>query len=241
MTMQINEEDVEILGKDQKPTGKKQNILQPSFVSVQTIQNTGIQKQQLPMLILPQFLSAIPTLQLYWMMLTTIYIAASTDFEFFGEKCFANDFMYFEKLGYLDKNKICRIIVDVNNVFLSTTELYQIPNITIGALFETDLLQAHDVPMLYMTQDNNGNLAANDSANISFNILLDFNKLNNSDVSYSFFNEHGFNLIYDMPDSTKMFVTLSSALLKEGVFVYITKKTQKNYSQYEVVFKDKKR
>ncbi len=230
MTMQINQQDVDVLDKDQKPTGKKQNILQPSFVSVQSIENKGIQKKQLPMLILPQFLSNVPTLHLYWMMLTTAYLAASTDFEFFGEKCFANELMYFEKMGCFEDKARLRCAIDIYSFFISQKGMFQVPGIIEVALYETLINSCSDIVQLAIAQDSVGAMVSNvpDGDKMNINILFNQKFQNIHDMQLS--HQEGMGLTYGMPYQNVLLFNISKADLLVGVFVSIVQVGDQKYS-----------
>ncbi len=218
--MQVNEQDVEVQSSSDSKTKTTQSILQPSFVSSQSIKKQSNNQIQLPLLILPQFLWNIPVLQLHWMMLSTMYLAAMTDFEFFGDKCFANAFTYFDKLGYFDEKYQSRVVIDLYNLLEPGKALYDAAWIVGSSLYNSRLGDSMDVPQIHTTQNSQNYIVGNGIDGFYINFLFEFNNKKKSQ-HVSLLNQQEFTKMYDMPYQDIFIYSVERSILNEELFITI--------------------
>ncbi|MBI2344860.1 hypothetical protein HYV10_02180 [Candidatus Dependentiae bacterium] len=261
LTMQINEDEIEYETTKDAKEKLKATILQPSFFSVQslpglvfsgsqteaknsTVQNSTAKNIQtkkssepvltnaLPPIILPDFLSHNQNLNVYTTILQAAYIAASTDFAFFGQKSFTNDNMCYNLLGYFDKKNQRRLVLNLYSLRLNKKETLEIKNIMEAAFFETNINNYNDIPNLLVSQGERGNLISNEVESPYLNFEI---KLNNSQMTY-FLENKSFGLLYDIPFRNSIFLRLPTKKIAKNVFGYIEQKT---LLEYEFIFKNK--
>ncbi len=265
MTMQINEDEVEYEATKDAKEKSKVTILQPSFFSIQSLPglaavdqtqtNATPQSQPktnspgtnpvtketltnaLPPVILPDFLSDNQNLNVYTTILQTLYIAALTDFAFFNQKCFANDMMCYDLLGYFDKQNQRRIVLNFYSLYVTKKEMLEIDEIIECAVFETIENSYTDIPLLYLFQNSKGILVSDDIKTDIFNLnfkLFDMKAINFKDKNY--LNNEYFGKKYSLPFEFDLFFKISVKDLEKNIFVNINN-IEKN--KYNFILKNK--
>lgn len=259
MTMQINEDEVEYETTKDAKTKEKATILQPSFFSMQSLpglaqvnptpatptqqqskkstsanNNTATQPiltNSLPPIILPDFLSDQENLNVYTTVLQTTYIAALTDFAFFNQKCFANDMMCYDLLGYFDKKNQRRIVLDLYSFYITQKEFYEIKNIIESVVFNTSINSYNDIPALFIDVNSLGELVPNDFVTkfCNFQIIINNNFSNLLDIGL-------FGKIYGLPFQNILFCKASTQDLFENIFINID---YIDSQEYKIIFKNK--
>lgn len=238
LNMQINEQTVEYANPVSGQT-EQLHIFQPSFVTAQVIQKPAEGQDALPLPILPQFLWDIKPLQMYWMMLATSYIAAATDFRFFGVDTFGSAFEYFKNLGYFQTKHEYVYFIDRYNLLSIGEVLHDVEWLMSCALYETDLKVCSDIFQLYPTQNNFGNFVANAKDGFHLNFQIAFPPKDIGDPDINLFRRNGFNAVYSMPYHTlyTLIESIEVDELESMVFVYLEPLSD---NLYEMVVKDKK-
>jgi hypothetical protein len=240
LTMQINEDEVEYdlpkdknVDSDKKATAKKL-IVQPSFFSIQSLPG---QVGNLTPVILPDFMSEDKDLKAYTLMLQTSYIAATTDFKFFNQKCFANESVCYGLLGYFDKKNQRRVVLNIYPVYLTKKDLFYLKEIMETVIFDTFDNTYFDIPEVYIVQGPNGDMVANSFGNDYLNIKFTLEKLLVNSIEILNFNkDKKFGLSYDLPKRNDFFSKVALSALERDIFVYV----QHINDKYVFLFKDKK-
>lgn len=220
------------------------NTLQPFIVTAQTILQKNViktkenpdeyikteklNKNLLPLLILPQFLWDIPMMQVFWMLHTSSYIAALTDFSCFGLDKFGSTFDYFNDLGYFDMNHKYRFVIDRYNI-LKPGETFFDANLLMGcALYESDLKNCADIPQVHPTQNNSNEFVLNNNDAFFINFEVIFPSQKTTLINQDLFNTKGFNNTYNISDHNplSLIFSLSKKAMLESVFVKILNQKQ---------------
>lgn len=240
LTMHINQED---------------NVLQPLFVAAQAIFQKNVIKTKenpeeyikteklnrnlLPLLILPQFLWDIPMMQAFWMLHTTSYIAALTDFSCFGFDKFGSPFDYFNDLGYFDTNHKYRFVVDRYNILKPGETFFDANQLMGCALYESDLKNCSDIPKIYSALDEKNNTVTNNNTESYLNFNLTFNPKTKAAPSSSYFNKTNFNNIYNKlcHQIWPIIFNISKKVILESIFLKID---QLKTGAYLITWTDKK-
>ena len=262
ITMQINEDEVEYETTKDAKTKSKAKILQPSFFSIQSLpglttkdsttpaqqteqqqpksnslnKNATMQQtltNSLSPVILPDFLSDNVNLNVYTTILQTAYIASLTDFAFFDKKCFANDMMCYDLLGYFDKKNQRRFILNFYPLFITKKEMSDIRNIVESAIFESNVNSYKDIPSLYIYINGNERLIPNEIDYIFLNLEIKLNDFKNMN---SLIEDKTFGNLYNIPLRNFLFIKLPEKKLKEDIFVSVS---QRMSGGYEFIFKDR--
>lgn len=228
LTMQINEDEVEYEIPNKKDQKGKKLIVQPSFFSIQSLPG---QTGNITPVILPDFLAENKNLKAYTLLLQTAYIATITDFKFFDQKCFANEAMGYNLLGYFDDKEQRRIVLNDYSIYLNKKNLYEISNIIEGAIFETYIRYSFDIPLLYLSQGMTGKIVSNEIEGIYFNLNIYLLRNENINLGYQDNNlsMKSFGQTYQIPFQNDLFVKLPISNLSENVFVKVQKIDSKKY------------
>jgi len=220
LNMQINEQQLS------KPTQQGvSKVFQPSIVTAQVIQQPAQGQDALPLVLLPQFLWQLPTLQAYWMLFATSYIAAATDFAFWGPNTFGSVFEYFKQLGYFDTKHEYRFIVDRYNILKVGEALYDSSWLVGCVLYETNLNLSNDIPKIYTALNTKSEVVSNSKSGSDINFQVGFKPKNIQDPHVDIFQKYGFNFTYNMPYHQLYTYIFSLPVddLEESVFAKITK------------------
>lgn len=218
LSIEINELiETEINQTTQNTTTK---ILQPSFSTVQTLQPLSSDMPALPLIILPDYLEQNSVLQTYWMMFATTYIAAATDFSFFGNDTFGSAFDYYKGLGYFETKHEARFMIDKYNLLPTGKKLSDAPRLIESALYATNLDTCLDIPQLYVYQDATGKMISNVNDGYHINFQAIFAPKSKQKPTKKLFKKLGFNGTYSLPyhQLYTLFFGLPTDSMKKGVF-----------------------
>ena len=229
LNMQINEKDHTFITSDNN-LSETRKIYQPAFTTVQVLQSPVKHITPLPLPILSDYLWNIPDLQLLWMLHASSYIAAATDFSFFGTGNFGSAFEYFHKLGYFETSNEYIYFIDKYNLTKPGQTLYDVNWLMSCNTYETNLDNCNNIPQLHPTQNSKNNIIANGYAAFHINFRITFPPITPEKPTVKLFNRNGFNSMFDMPyHQIYTFISsLPTKKMKESVFAKITK--QKNGS-----------
>ena len=239
LTMQINQQDIEIKTTNATQTDSTETIFQPSFNNVQIVKNTTTPTLPLPLVILPQFLWQLPMMQTLWMLQSATYLAAFTDCKFFGADSFGDAFAYFKNVSCFENQNRYAFFIDHYNIAPLGSVLYDAPWLTASALYETELINCSDIPKIYSTQDANAHITSNEPFFQNINFLAIFTPQVAQTETQTFFNEKGFNITYAYPLNQlySFVVNPSKADTREGIFGALTEKSS---GVYELTWTNKK-
>lgn len=237
MTMQINKNLIKIVNKKTKKESEVE-MYQPSIVTAQVIQPPASNQTALPLVILPQYLWNIKSLQTYWMMHATAYIGATTDFKFFGPKTFGNAFEYFNQLGYFDTKHEYRFIVDRYNI-LKTGQIFHDVTWLMGcAVYESNLEACQDIPQVYSDWNKYNEVVSNSKSASNINFYCSFDPEKQEKPSSLFFKKDGFSKTYNMSyhQIYTLVFSLPTTIMKDAVFGEII---NDQLGLYTIIWKDK--
>lgn len=200
-------------------------LSQNSSISETSTKTESINRSLLPLIILPKYVWDIPTMQLYWMLYSTSYIAALTDFSCFGAGNFGNAFEYFNKLGYFNVNSEYRFIIDRYNLLKAGETLFDCPMLMGCALYESSLQNCSDIPGIYSSENAKNNIVGNNNAASYLNFFVSFNPPTQQPSAAEVFNTAGFDKAYSMPyhQLYTLIVNLPIEDLRDSFFAKITK------------------
>ncbi|MFA5998763.1 MAG: hypothetical protein WC747_01960 [Candidatus Babeliales bacterium] len=239
LTMQINQQDIEIKSSNVDETDSTKTIFQPSITNVQIMKNATTPTLTLPLLILPQFLWKLPTAQTLWMIMSTTQLALYSNFKFFGKDSFGDAFTYFKNLSCFDNQNRYAFFISLTNTFLPDYVIYNAPWLMASAIYETNLSNCSDIPLIYTGQDAYGHIVVNQHNFYYINFLAIFTPQIAQTETQTFFNEKGFNIAYAYPLS-QLYSFIVNALatdIKEGIFGALTEITT---GVYQLTWTNKK-
>ncbi|MBI2352819.1 hypothetical protein HYV11_01075 [Candidatus Dependentiae bacterium] len=178
-----------------------------------------------PLLILPQFLWEIPTIQLYWNLYATAYLAAFTDFSIFGPSTFANAFAYYNALGYFSTHYEYRFIIDKYNMLQSGQILYDSNDLIGSTLYESASNACNDIPSFYASENSRNNIVGNNNAASYLNFKIALEPQSTSLPTNDFFNKNGFHETYTLPyhQLYTLFFSIPISDAKDAFFIKIEK------------------
>lgn len=240
LSMQINKEAIEIAPIAGQNSATTMNVFQPSLTTVLEVNNKSIVTKNFPPIILPQFLWTIPTMQAYWMLANSSYIAALSGNKFFGPNTFGDALQYFTNLGCFNMDNKQVFCIDLYNILKLGSTFHDATWIMGSALYETNLNYCSDIPQLHSSQDSDGNIIGNGAGFFYINFKLQFHPQTNAQKNNSdLFSSKGFVAIYTQ-SLYQLWTFLCSILtteMKEGTFAELTE-TQSGV--YKLTWTDKK-
>jgi hypothetical protein len=225
LSMQINKEAIEIAPIAGQNSATTMNVFQPSLTTVLEVNNKSIVTKNFPLIILPQFLWTIPTMQAYWMLANSSYIAALSGNKFFGPNTFGDALQYFTNLGCFNMDNKQVFCIDLYNLLTPGNAFHDATWLIGSALYATDLKKCSDFPQLHSSQDSDGNIIGNGTGFFYLNFQIRLHpqttkKSNNSNL----FTLNGFFAVYTQP-LYQLWTFLCSILtteMKEGAFAELT-------------------
>ncbi len=232
LTMQINQQSIEVKTSKSKHTTAMMNVSQPSLNTVLEVKNKTFTTKNYPLIILPQFLWSMPTLQAYWMLLNSCYITALSNFKFFGPQTFGDAFEYFTGLGCFDMSNKYAFISDLYNLLTPGDAFHDSTWLMGSALYATNLNYCSDFPQLHSSQDAQGNIICNGNGffYLNFQIKL-YPQNNNISSSLNLFAQKGFIGVFEQPEY-QLWTILCSILMtkiKEGIFAELIEIQKETY------------
>lgn len=238
LTMQINDQEIKMKGSD-AVTGSEKTIFQPSFTTVQIMQNQTMPALDIPLLILPKFLSDLPMLGCYWMLLSTTILATQTQGKFFGPDTFGQPYEYFKGLNCFTNQTRYSFFIDLYNRFRPDYILYNAPWLMANALLETDLQTCSDIPSVYTAQDAYGHVIVNQEGFYYINFLAIFTPKVDQKNNSVLFEKKGFNITYADPRNQLYSFIVNGPVedIKQGIFGALT---QTDDGVYELTWTNKK-
>jgi hypothetical protein len=229
LTLQINNETIEITAATPQTAATTANIYQPSIQTVLLPKNKTLTFENFPLLILPQFVWNLPQAQTYWMLQMTAYLATLTNNKLFGTASFGDAFEYFEGLGCFDmENKFC-FIIDLYNLLKIGQHLYDANWLIALGLYETNPQHCPDTEQIYCSQNKNGFIIGNDKDCFYLNFQLRLSPPPNRMSKQKLFSQGSFNKVYNEKNFqlwTKIF-TIPVHFAKKGILGFLKK--IKNY------------
>lgn len=236
LEMQINQDSIEIISN-----GTKQivDFFQPSLTNafVPNSQHTSL--ENMPFLILNSTLWQNNTLKTLWTMAYTCSLATLTDYKLFGPSSFGNAYKYLYELGFFNPATAFSFFIDRYN---TTTQLgyivHNAPWLVSCGIYETNLASSTDIPQIFISQDELGNLIVNAQQYYYVSFLTTFEPQNTQIASEKLFDTKGLSSIYALPQY-QLYSTITNALQKDitqGIFGILTKI---NNTMYKIVYKNK--
>lgn len=192
---------------------------------------TTLDTSLLPLIILPDYLWSITNLQLFWMLYSTSYVAALTDFSCFGAGNFGNAFEYFDNLGYFSTDNEYRFIIDRYNLLQVGQTLFDASWLLECALYESSLEFCSDIPGIYSAQNSKGQMVANASTFYNTNLQVALTPQLTQKPDQTVFNKINFNEAFNMPyhQIWTLIFSISTADLKTSAFLEIEEVKSKLY------------
>lgn len=211
--------------------------LEPNAQSQQAISGI-LDRSLLPLIILPDYLWNITNLQLFWMLYSTSYIAALTDFGCFGAGNFGNAFSYFDNLGYFSTDTEYRFIIDKYNLLQVGQTLFDASWLLECALYESSLEHCSDIPGIYSAQNSKGQMVANEVLFDYINFQIELNTPKIENATFAYFNKNQFNATYNIPyhQLRNLIFSLPASTIKNNVFLLI-QEFQQNLYQVSLINK----
>lgn len=203
---------------------------QPQATPEQSESQT-LDKSLLPLIILPDYLWDVTNMQLFWMLYTTSYIAALTDFSCFAAGNFGNAFEYFNNLGYFNTDSEYRFIIDRYNLLKAGETLFDANWLMGCALYESSLETCSDIPGIYSAQNSKGQMVANASTFYNTNLQVTLTPQLTQSPNQISFNKTSFNSVYNMPyhQIWTLIFSIPTADLKTSAFLEIEEVKSKLY------------
>lgn len=204
----------------------------------QSVSST-LDKSLLPLIILPEYLWNVPNIQLFWMLYSTSYVAALTDFSCFAAGNFGNAFEYFNNLGYFNTKSFYRFIIDRYNILKTGETLFDASWLMECGLYETNLNNSSDIPEIYSAYNSQNQIVANSESESNVNFSLTFHPQSYQKLSSAYLKENGFNRTYNSPylQLYTLIFSLPSVIIKNAAFFQIVK--QKT-NLFKISWTDKK-
>ena len=190
----------------------------------QSLENAAKLDQSLfPLIILPDYLWNMPNMQVLWMLYSTSYIAALTDFSCFGANKFGNAFEYFSELGYFNIDHEYRFIVDRYNLLKIGETLFDAPWLMGCGLYESSRQNCSDIPGIYSAQNAKGQMVANAPTFYNTNLKIVITPQSLQQPNEKTFKQTNFNSIYNMPyhQIYSLIFSVPTIDIKDSVFLEI--------------------
>lgn len=223
LTMQINQENVEITPTSHNQPAVHADVYQPLIQIIQFMKDHTEQKLLIPLIILPNFLDSQIQLKATQLLLNSILFTIVNPTQFFNVKTFGNQFQYFSAFNCFNNQNKYDFFIDLYNKFKNDYILYNASWLMANSLIETDLKHCTDMAQIYTAQDAYGHVIVNEKNFYYITFLAMFKPIVQEADNQNLFIQYGFNAAYAYP-LNQLYTIIVNALTKDlsdGIFAKV--------------------
>ncbi len=237
LTMQINPFTINLPATD-TAAASTMDIFQPSISYVHTLATKALSSENLPLIILPQFLWNLPDLQALWMLQITTYLATLTDFKLFGPTTFANAYQYFSNLGFFENKNSKTFCIDRYNTLPIGSFPFDAQMLIGAAIYETNCNYCSDLQQIYSCENSHQQLISNDPICFYTNCQIILNPEKTQQINLQLIEKASFFEIYKnlKNNQQRLLFPLPASEMQQGVFSEFIEEKQ---GEYKIIWSNK--